>query len=93
MYAESTMATTTTRRNEMARAFEIHVETYHVEDIPVIEAKDAYEACIMYAGRFAPCRVIRVDADDEGDTFRITPTDSDDGVTVEVFEAWDGGAS
>jgi hypothetical protein len=75
---------TTTRRNDMP-AYEIHIDTYHVEDMPVIEAKDAYEAVIMYAGRFAPCRVIRVDADDEGDTFRITPTDSDDGVTVEVF--------
>lgn len=69
----------------MAR-FEIHVDTYTVEEFPVVEAKDAYEAAIMYAGRFAPCRVIRVGADVEGDTFRITPTDSDDGVTVEVFE-------
>lgn len=85
MYAESTMATTTTRRHAMP-AYEIHIDTYHVEDMPVIEAKDAYEAAIMFAGRFAPCRIIRLHPEREGDTFRISPTDSDDGVEVEVYE-------
>lgn len=69
-------------------AYEIHHDTYTPEEFPVVEAKDAYEAAIMWAGRFAPCRIIRVDADDEGDTFKVTPIDSDDGIVVEVFEAW-----
>ena len=66
--------------------FEIHVDTYHVEEFPVIEAKDAYEACIMYAGRFAPCSVRRIRPEVDGDTFIVSPIGSDEGVEVEVFE-------
>jgi len=66
--------------------FEIHVETYTVEEFPVIEATDAYEAAIMYAGRFAPCSVRRIRPEVEGDTFIVSPIGSEDGVEVEVFE-------
>jgi hypothetical protein len=80
---------TTTKEGTM---FEIHVDTYHVEEIPVIEAKDAYEAAIMYAARFAPCAVRRIHPEVEGDMFIISAIGSDEGVEVEVF-VHDGEAS
>jgi hypothetical protein len=68
--------------------FEIHTETYEAEDIPVIEAPDAYEAAIMFVARWAPVSIIRIRADEPGDAFRVTPTGStgEHGVVVEVFE-------
>lgn len=76
-------------------AFEIHVDTYHVEDIPIVEAKDAYEAAIMYAGRFAPCSVRRIRPEVEGDAFVVTAIGArtdDGGIEVEVF-TYEGGVS
>jgi hypothetical protein len=70
-------------------AFEIHVETYAVEfEIPVIEAKDAYEAAIMYAARWSPCKIRRIRETEQDDVFLVQPTDAvgDDGVEIEVFE-------
>ena len=71
-------------------AFEIHVETFipEVEGFPVIEAKDAYEAAITFAMKFAPCRVRRVRPEVEGDVFAIFADGSraEDGVEIEVYE-------
>jgi hypothetical protein len=68
-------------------AYEIHVDTYHVEDFPVIEAKDAYEAAIQYAARFAPCKIRRVRPEVEGDVFVVTATGSTgEGLEIEVFD-------
>lgn len=70
-------------------AYEIHVETYTVEEFPVIEAADPYEAAIQYAGRFAPVKLRRIRPEVDGDVFLIQPTDAqgdERGVEVEVFE-------
>ena len=71
-------------------AYEIHVETYAVEmEIPVIEAKDAYEAAIMFAARWAPVKIRRVRPEVEGDVFVVTATDADwntSGIEIEVYE-------
>lgn len=70
--------------------YEIHVETYEAEEFPVIEAKDAYEAAIMYAGRFAPVTIRRTHPEREGDTFVIHAIGATiaegHGVEVEVYE-------
>lgn len=71
-------------------AFEIHVDTYHAEEFEVIEAKDAYEAAIAYAGRWAPVTIRRTHPERDGDTFvvhAIGAFDTDDnGIAIEVFE-------
>ena len=69
-------------------AYEIHVETYTVEDFDVVTAKDAYEAAISWAARYAPCSLRRVYPEMlEADRFVITATGStDDGLEIEVFE-------
>jgi hypothetical protein len=68
-------------------AFEIHTETYHAEPFPVIEAKDAYEAAISFAGRWAPCSIRRVRPELDGDVFVVTATGSTGpGVEIEVYE-------
>lgn len=69
-------------------AFEIHVETYHAEAFPVIEAKDAYEAAISYAARWAPVTIRRTHPEREGDSFVITAIgERDGGIEIEVYPA------
>ena len=70
--------------------FEIHHDTYHVdsgEDIPVVEAKDAYEAAIMFAARWAPVSIRRINREVDGDSFIVSPIGQNDGIILEVFEA------
>ncbi len=68
--------------------FEIHVETYTVEEFPVIEAKDAYEAAIMYAARWAPITIRRIRPDEYGDRFiaHAIGSTAEQGVEIEVFD-------
>ena len=66
--------------------YEIHHETYHPQPIPVVEAKDAYEAAIQYAARWAPCSIRRIDPDIPGDKFEVNAIGTTGGgIELEVF--------
>ena len=68
-------------------AFEIHVETYTVEEIPIVEADSAYEAAISYVARWAPCTIRRIRETEQDDVFVVHAIGSrGDGIEVEVFE-------